>query len=60
MEVRISFTPLPLFPQGNKAGSQYIGGWAGPRIVLDDMKKRKMFFPCRESNHDSSAVQPVA
>jgi hypothetical protein len=31
-------------------GTQWIGGWVGPRAVLDKMVKRKLPTPGRESN----------
>jgi hypothetical protein len=36
-----------------------IGGWVGPEISLDYMKRRKS-YPYRVSNSDPSVVQPVA
>jgi hypothetical protein len=48
------------FTPGERATvTHWIGGWVGLRTGLDDMKKRK-FRPYRDSNSDSSAVQPVA
>jgi hypothetical protein len=37
-----------------------IGGWVGPRAVLDTMVKRKIPSPRRESNPRTPIVQPVA
>jgi hypothetical protein len=37
----VSFTPLPLYPQGRAPGIQWIGGWVDPRVGLDDVEKRK-------------------
>jgi hypothetical protein len=34
-------------------------GWLGPRAGLDDVEKRK-FLAIRDSNSDTSVVQPVA
>jgi hypothetical protein len=31
----VSFTPRPLYPHGNTPGTHWIGGWVGPRAVLD-------------------------
>jgi hypothetical protein len=38
----------------------YSIGWMGPRAGLSAVEKEKIYFPCRELNHDSLAVQPVA
>jgi hypothetical protein len=37
----LSFTPRPLYSQGKKAGTHWIGGWVNPRAGLDDVEKRK-------------------
>jgi hypothetical protein len=40
--------------------THWIGGWMGPRTVLDAVVKRKIPSPRRESNHRTLIVQPVA
>jgi hypothetical protein len=42
------------------SGTYWTGGWVGPRAVLDVVVKRKIPSPCRESNHRTPIVQPVA
>jgi hypothetical protein len=37
-----------------------IGDWLGPRTHVDDWKRRKKYFPYRDSNSDLLAVQPIA
>jgi hypothetical protein len=39
-------------------GTHWIGGWVGPRAVLDAVVKRKISSPCRESNSRTLIVQP--
>jgi hypothetical protein len=41
-------------------GTHWIGGWMGPRTVLDVVVKRKIPSPRRESNPRTPIVQPVA
>jgi hypothetical protein len=41
-------------------GTHWIGGWVGPRAVLDAVVKRKLPSPHRESNPRTPIVQPVA
>jgi hypothetical protein len=41
-------------------GTRWIGGWVGPRSVLDAVVKRKIPSPRRESNPRTPIVQPVA
>jgi hypothetical protein len=41
-------------------GTHWIGGWVGPRTVLDVVVKRKIPSPRRESNPRTPIVQPVA
>jgi hypothetical protein len=59
MEV-VNFTPRPLYHQGKIPGTPWIGGWVGPRAVLDAVVKRKIPSPRRESNPRTPIVQPVA
>jgi hypothetical protein len=47
-------------PKEKAAGTHRIGGWVGPRAVLDAMVKRKIPSPRRESNPRTPIVQPVA
>jgi hypothetical protein len=41
-------------------GTHWIGGWVGPRAVLDAVVKRRISSPRRESNPKTPIVQPVA
>jgi hypothetical protein len=47
-------------PRERTPGTHWIGGWVGPRSVLDAVKKRKIPSPRRESNPRTPIVQPVA
>jgi hypothetical protein len=49
------FTPKEIAPN-----THWIGGWVGPRAVLDAMVKRKIPSPRQESNPWTPIVQPVA
>jgi hypothetical protein len=49
------FTPRERAPV-----THWIGGWVGPRAVLDAVVKRKIPSPHRESNPRIPIVQPVA
>jgi hypothetical protein len=40
-------------------GTHWIGGWVGPRAVLDAVVKRKIHCPCQESNPSTPIVQPI-
>jgi hypothetical protein len=53
----VSYTPRPLYPRERATGTNWIGGWAGPRTGLDDVKKKPR--PYRDSNSDPPAIQPV-
>jgi hypothetical protein len=44
-------------PRKRAPGIHWIGGWVGPRAVLDAVVKRKIPSPCQDSN---PIVQPVA
>jgi hypothetical protein len=49
------------FTAGERApGTHWIGGWVGPRAVLEAVVKRKIPSPRRQSNPRNSIVQPVA
>jgi hypothetical protein len=56
----VSFTPRPLYPSERAPGTHWIGGWVGPRAVLDAVVKRKIPRSRRESNPRTPIVQPVA
>jgi hypothetical protein len=56
----VSFTPRLLYPQERAPSTHWIGGWVGPRAVLDAVVKRKILIPRRKSNPRIPIVQPVA
>jgi hypothetical protein len=60
MEVSGQFHAPPALPPGRDSGTHWIGGWVGPRAVLDAVVKRKIPSPRRESNPRTPIVQPVA
>jgi hypothetical protein len=47
-------------PRERAPGTHWIGGWVGPRTVLDAVVKRKIPSPRRESNPRSLIVQLAA
>jgi hypothetical protein len=47
-------------PRERAPGTHSIGGWVGPRAVLDTVVKKKIPSPRRESNPRTPIVQPVA
>jgi hypothetical protein len=47
-------------PREGAPGTHWIGGWVGPRAVLDAVVKRKIPSSRRESNPRTQIVQPVA
>jgi hypothetical protein len=47
-------------PRERAPGTHWIGGWVGPRAVLDTAVKRKIPNPRRESNPRTPIVQSVA
>jgi hypothetical protein len=53
----VNFTARALYSRERAPGTHWIGGWVGPRTGLDDMEKKRV--PYRDSNFDTSAVQPV-
>jgi hypothetical protein len=46
-------------PGVRASGTCWIGGWVGPRAILDTMVKRKIPSSRRQSNPRSPIVQPV-
>ena len=58
VEVRLQsfLAPVALYPVGKTPSAH----WLGPRTGPDGFKKRKIFYPCWELNHDYSDIQPVA
>jgi hypothetical protein len=47
-------------PRKRDPGTHFIGGWAGPRTVLDAVAKRTIPSPLRESSPRTPIFQPVA
>jgi hypothetical protein len=54
----VTFTLLLLYPAGNVGATQWIGNWVGPGADLEAVENN--LSPCKESNPNSSATQPVA
>jgi hypothetical protein len=52
--------PYRFTPRERAPGTHWIGGWVGPRAVLDAVVKRKIPSPLWESNPRIPIVQPVA
>jgi hypothetical protein len=46
-------------PKERAPGTHWIGGWVGPRAVLDAVVKKKIPISRRESNPRAPIVQPV-
>jgi hypothetical protein len=47
-------------PRERDPGTHWIGGWVGPRAVLDAVVNRKIPSPRPESSARTQIVQPVA
>jgi hypothetical protein len=47
-------------PRKGVLGTHWIGGWVGPRAVLDAVVKRKIPSPRQESNPRTLIMQPIA
>jgi hypothetical protein len=64
MEMGGSFTHRPLYHRERAPGTYWIGGWLGPRAVLDAVIKRKLPSPRREWNpnndDDNTLMETVA
>jgi hypothetical protein len=52
--------PGQFIPRERARSTHWIGGWVGPRAVLDAVVKRKIPSPRRESNSRTPIGQPVA
>jgi hypothetical protein len=52
--------PSRFTPRQRAPGTHRIGGWVGPRVVLDAVVKRKIPSPRRESNPRNQIFQLVA
>jgi hypothetical protein len=59
MEVSGQLHAQVALPPG-KEPLYWIGGWVGPRAILDAAVKRKIPSPRRKSNRRTPIVQPVA
>jgi hypothetical protein len=47
-------------PRERAPGNHWIGGWVGPRAVLDALVKRKIPSPHQDSNPRTPILQPIA
>jgi hypothetical protein len=47
-------------PREGAPGTHWIGGWVGPRAILDVVVKRKIPSPHWELNPRTLIIQPVA
>jgi hypothetical protein len=52
--------PSHFTPRERAPVTHWIGGWVGPRAILDVVVKRKIPSPCQKSNHRTLIVQPIA
>jgi hypothetical protein len=55
----VSFMPRPLYHQGKRPDTRWMGGWVGPRAVLDAVVNRKIPSARRKSNPKTPIVQAV-
>jgi hypothetical protein len=60
MQMIVSFMFQPLYSQEKCPHTHWTGGWLGATASLRAVENSKIYFPCQETNPDSSAVQPVA
>jgi hypothetical protein len=54
------YAPAALPHRERTPSTHWIGGWVGPRAVLDAVMKGKIPSPRRESNPRILIVQPIA
>jgi hypothetical protein len=57
---RSASRPGRFAPRERAPGTDWIGGWVGPRAVLDAVVKKKIPNLRRKSNPRTPIVQPVA
>jgi hypothetical protein len=60
MEVSGQFHAPATLTQERAPGTHWIGGWVGPRAVLDAVVKKKIPSLRRESNPRTPIIQPAA
>jgi hypothetical protein len=60
MEVTGRLTLRLLYPKESVPGTHFIAGWMGSKSGLNAVDKRKNACSYRESNPNSSIVEPVA
>jgi hypothetical protein len=60
MEVSGQLHAPAALPPGENPSTRWIGGWVGPRAVLDTVVKRKIPSSRRESKPRTPIVQSVA
>jgi hypothetical protein len=44
----VSFTPRPLYPRKIAPVTHWVGGWVGPRAVLDAVVKDERLLPLKK------------
>ena len=54
----VNFTSESLYPRKRTPGTHQREGWMGPRAGLDVSEKRKICYPCPESNPRLSSPYP--
>jgi hypothetical protein len=47
-------------PRERASGTHWIGGWVGPRVILDAVAKRKIPSPHEELNSRTPIIQPIS
>jgi hypothetical protein len=52
--------PSYFIPRERAPGTHWIGGWVGPRAILDTVVNRKIPSPHQELNPRTLIIQPIA
>jgi hypothetical protein len=52
--------PSRFSPRERAPSTHLIGGWVGPRFVMDAVVRRKIPSPCQDSNPRTLIIQPIA
>jgi len=55
----VTSRPQPLYPREKIAGTRWTVGWEGPKPRMDSVEKRKISFPCKDSNPRTPATIPI-